>query len=106
MTRPLQFLSAVVLALSFGCATHHGRQAAVEAPLPPTTPYESDSPARSDYLAGYRAGYRDYLAGSVQMPCYEAGHYPVAERRGYSAGITAAMECMRQSVSQPAGALK
>jgi len=92
MTHLLQFLSAVVLAISMGCATHHSRNAVVEAPLPTTTPYESDPSSRLEYLSGYRAGYRDYLVGSVKMPYYETGHYPTAERRGYMAGITAAME--------------
>ena len=106
MTRLLKVLSASMLALSFSCATQHNREPAADVPLPATTLYESDPSARSDYLAAYRAGYRDYLVGNVQMPYYDTGHYPVAKRRGYMAGITAAIESMRQSVSGQAGTLK
>ena len=106
MTRLIHIFSAAMLASSLGCATHHSRDAAAEVTLPATTPYDSDTSARSDYLTGYRAGYRDYLVGKVRTPYYEAGHYPVAERGGYMAGIAAAIETRRQSVSQKAGAVE
>jgi hypothetical protein len=91
---------------SFGCASDHGRDAPVEVTLPATTPYDSDPSARSDFLTGYRAGYCDYLVGEVQTPYYQAGHYRVAERGGYMAGIAAAIESQRQAVSQQTGTVK
>lgn len=106
MTRVIHIFSAVLLASSLGCATHQRFDSPAEVTLPVTTPYDSDPSSRSEYLAGYQTGYRDYLVGKMQTPFYEAGQYPVAERGGYMAGIAAAMETWRKSVSHDAGVVE
>ena len=87
-------LTAVVLSCACGCASHRA-DAFVDVPLPATTPYDGDVSARSTYLEGFRSGYRAFVAGKMETPFYEPGHYPEVERRGYWAGITAALEARK-----------
>ena len=84
-------LTAVALGGACGCASHRAGTF-VDVPLPATTPYDGDASARSTYLEGFRSGYRAFVAGRMETPYYEPGHYPDVERRGYWAGITAASE--------------
>jgi hypothetical protein len=81
--------AAVVLGCACGCATR--RAQSFDVPLPAATPYDSDASARAIYLEGFRNGYRAFVAGKMETPYYETGHYPEVERRGYWAGITAAL---------------
>jgi hypothetical protein len=80
-------LCAGAVFLGLGCASN-GWQAE-EAPVPATTPFDSNQMARNAYLEGFRSGYRAQSSGSTAVEMI-GGPYLHAREMGFRAGAAAA----------------
>lgn len=73
-------------------------------PLPPTTPYDSDSKKKAVYLEEYQRGYRSILA-AVDIGCHMGvkGETFQAYQDGWTAGIKAARKDHPEKLAEMLG---